>query len=48
MTIEFTVDKKQLDMCDAVRGLAKNIIRPQALTWDREKAGIKLKREALT
>jgi acyl-CoA dehydrogenase len=38
MTIEFTVDKKQLDMRDAVRGLAKNIIRPQALVWDREKA----------
>jgi acyl-CoA dehydrogenase len=38
MTIEFTIDKKQLDMRDAVRGLAKNIIRPQALIWDREKA----------
>lgn len=38
MTIEFTIDKKQLEMRDAVRNLAKHIIRPQALVWDREKA----------
>ena len=38
MTIEFTIDKKQLEMRDAIRNLAKHIIRPQALVWDREKA----------
>jgi acyl-CoA dehydrogenase len=35
MTIEFTLSKKQLMMQEAVRGLAVNVIRPQALAWDR-------------
>ena len=35
--IEFTLSKKQLEMRDGIRGLAKHIIRPQALTWDRAK-----------
>lgn len=35
MTIEFTFSKKQLETREAVRGLAKNVIRPQALAWDR-------------
>lgn len=38
MSIEFSIDKKQLEMRDAVKNLAKHIIRPQALVWDREKA----------
>jgi acyl-CoA dehydrogenase len=38
MTIEFIIDKKQLEMREAVRNLAKHVIRPQALAWDREKA----------
>ena len=37
MTIEFSIGKKQLETRDAVRNLAKHIIRPQALVWDREK-----------
>lgn len=36
MTIEFSLSKKQLEMRDGIRGLAKNVIRPQALAWDRE------------
>ena len=36
MTIEFSFSKKHLEMREAIRGLAKNVIRPQALTWDRE------------
>jgi acyl-CoA dehydrogenase len=35
MTIEFTLGKRQLETREAIRGLAKNIIRPQALAWDR-------------
>jgi acyl-CoA dehydrogenase len=35
MTIEFSFTKRQLEMRDAIRGIAKNVIRPQALTWDR-------------
>ena len=38
MTIEFSLSKRQQEMRDGIRGLAKNIIRPQALMWDREKA----------
>ena len=37
MAIEFTINKKHLEMRDAVRNLAKHVIRPQALSWDREK-----------
>src|SRR5690349_9725913 len=37
MSIEFSLGKKQIEMREAIRGLAKNVIRPQALTWDREK-----------
>ncbi len=36
MTIEFSFSKKHLEMREAIRGLAKNVIRPQALAWDRE------------
>jgi acyl-CoA dehydrogenase len=35
MAIEFSFSKKHLEMRDAVRGLARNVIRPQALGWDR-------------
>ena len=35
MTIEFSFDKKHLEMREAIRGLARNVIRPQALAWDR-------------
>lgn len=35
MTIEFSLSKKQEMMREAVRGLAVNVIRPQALAWDR-------------
>jgi acyl-CoA dehydrogenase len=35
MAIEFSLTKKQLEMREAVRGLAKNVIRPHALAWDR-------------
>jgi acyl-CoA dehydrogenase len=35
MTIEFSLTKKQLEMREGIRGLAKNVIRPQALSWDR-------------
>lgn len=36
MTIEFSLSRKQLEMREGIRGLAKNVIRPQALQWDRE------------
>jgi acyl-CoA dehydrogenase len=35
MTIEFSVSKRQLEMREAIRGLTKNVIRPQSLAWDR-------------
>lgn len=35
MTIEFSFTKRHLEMREAIRGLAKNVIRPQALSWDR-------------
>jgi acyl-CoA dehydrogenase len=35
MAIEFTVTKKHLERREAIRNLAKNVIRPQALAWDR-------------
>ncbi|MBX3231827.1 MAG: acyl-CoA dehydrogenase family protein [Labilithrix sp.] len=35
MTIEFSLSRKQEMMRDAVRDLAVNVIRPQALAWDR-------------
>ncbi len=35
MPIEFSLSKKQLEMREGIRGLAKNVIRPQALVWDR-------------
>ena len=36
MTIEFSFGKKHLEMREGIRGLAKNVIRPQALQWDRD------------
>ena len=36
MTIEFSFSKKHLELREAIRGLAKNVIRPQALAWDRD------------
>jgi acyl-CoA dehydrogenase len=38
MTIEFALTKRQQEMREAIHGLAKNIIRPQSLVWDREHA----------
>lgn len=38
MPIEFTLTKRQIELRDAVRSLAKNIIRPQSLAWDRAHA----------
>jgi acyl-CoA dehydrogenase len=35
MTIDFSLSKKQIEMREGIRGLAKNVIRPQALAWDR-------------
>ncbi len=35
MTIEFSLTKRQTDLRDAVRSVAKNVIRPQSLAWDR-------------
>lgn len=35
--IEFSLTKKQREMREAIHGLSKTVIRPQALTWDREK-----------
>ncbi len=37
MSIEFSFTKKQLEMRDAIRNLAAHVIRPQALSWDRNK-----------
>ncbi|CAN5117336.1 acyl-CoA dehydrogenase family protein [soil metagenome] len=36
MSIEFTLTKRQLETREAIRGLAKSVIRPQSLVWDRE------------
>ncbi|MBX3186061.1 MAG: acyl-CoA dehydrogenase family protein [Labilithrix sp.] len=36
MAIEFSLGKKHLEMREGIRALAKNVIRPQALAWDRE------------
>ncbi len=35
MSIEFLLTKRHLERREAIRGLAKNVIRPQALSWDR-------------
>jgi acyl-CoA dehydrogenase len=35
MTIEFSLTKKQHEMREAIRNLARHVIRPQALAWDR-------------
>lgn len=35
MTIEFTLTKRHLEMREGISSLAKNIIRPQSLSWDR-------------
>ncbi len=35
MAIEFTLTQKQQDLSAAIHGLAKNVIRPQSLAWDR-------------
>ena len=37
MAIEFTVTKKQIEMREAITNLAKHVIRPNSLAWDREK-----------
>ncbi len=34
--MEFVLSKRQLAIREAIHGFAKNVIRPQALTWDRE------------
>jgi acyl-CoA dehydrogenase len=36
MPIEFEPSKRQKEMREAIHGLAKNIIRPESLKWDRE------------
>jgi acyl-CoA dehydrogenase len=36
MSIEFSVSDKQIEMRDAIRNITKHVIRPQALSWDRE------------
>jgi len=38
MAIEFSLTKKQQEIREGIRGLAKHVIRPQALAWDREGA----------
>jgi acyl-CoA dehydrogenase len=35
MTIEFSLTKRQLEMKEAIHGVAENVIRPQSLAWDR-------------
>ncbi len=35
MTIEFQLTARQQETREAIRGLAKNVIRPQSLSWDR-------------
>jgi acyl-CoA dehydrogenase len=35
MSIEFSFTKRQEETREAIRGLAKNVIRPQSLSWDR-------------
>jgi acyl-CoA dehydrogenase len=36
MSIEFTLTPRQKETREAIRGLAKSVIRPQSLVWDRE------------
>ncbi len=36
MSIEFVLTKRQLETREAIRGLARGVIRPQSLVWDRE------------
>jgi acyl-CoA dehydrogenase len=36
MTIEFSLSQRQKDLQSAIHGFAQSIIRPQALSWDRE------------
>ena len=36
MSIEFVLTKRQLETREAIRGLARGVIRPQSLIWDRE------------
>src|SRR4029079_861373 len=35
MAIEFSLGKRQLETREGIRGLTKNVIRPQSLAWDR-------------
>jgi len=35
MTIEFSITSRQQDLKSAIHGLAKSVIRPQSLAWDR-------------
>lgn len=37
MTIGFAIPKKQLEMREAIHNLARHVVRPQALSWDRDK-----------
>lgn len=36
MSIDFSFTKKQLEQREMIRAFATNVIRPEALTWDRE------------
>ncbi len=36
MSIEFSLTRRQLEMREAIRGLTRNVIRPESLKWDRE------------
>jgi acyl-CoA dehydrogenase len=38
MSIEFSISKKQIEMREAIRNISKNVIRPQSLSWDRNKS----------
>jgi acyl-CoA dehydrogenase len=36
MTIEFTLSRRQHEIKEAIHGLARSVIRPECLKWDRE------------
>src|SRR5579859_80863 len=38
MPIEFTLNRRQQEIREAVRGLARMIVRPESLKWDKDKA----------
>ena len=37
MTIEFSLSKKQLALREAIESMARHVVRPQSLAWDRQK-----------